>query len=99
MAIDRTADRAKVFNEAGVPVTSGSMSGRGVVRVADQPLLESIGAADLIGRAKVVTVITSDFPTIATGAAITVDGTALNVRSRLAGSDGGITRLLVAAGT
>jgi hypothetical protein len=93
----RPADLLACLKSSGVVVTSGAMSGYGVVRVADEPVLESFGAADLIGRVIQVTVSTAVFPTLATGAAITVNGVAYKVSGKRVAIDGQILRVLCVA--
>jgi hypothetical protein len=92
----RAADLAVMLSRSGVPVTSGAMSGNGVVRVADGPLLEQQGHAQLIGRAVVVILRTVDFPTLRPGNSITVASVVYQIVCTLAGIDGQITRVVCA---
>lgn len=75
----------------GVPVVSGAYSGSGII---DMPS-EIIAGGMVLTTDYQLTVNTSDFPTLARGDAITVEGVAYTVREARMADDGKFTNVFL----
>lgn len=91
--LDVSSDLNAILAEAGEPVVLGPDTTFGIVRRPDVSELEAAGAGSLIAHQVVVTVRTGALTTLATGAAITVNGVPYRVREHLAVEHGAMTRI------
>src|SRR5512138_1255710 len=91
--LDISSDLDAILAEAGEVVVLGPDTTHGIVRRPDASELEASGAGSLITRQVVVTVRTGALTALATGATITVGGTAYRVRDHLAVEHGATTRI------
>lgn len=80
---------------AGEPVTLGATTVQALVdRSGEDVFRDDGGAPELSGRSVIVTVKTGSLPGLATGVAITVDGSPYKVRRwQLAELDGALTQI------
>jgi hypothetical protein len=91
--LDISSDLDAILTEAGEQVVLGPDTAYGIVRRPDASELEASGAGSLIARQVVVTVRTGALTALATGATITVGGTAYRVREHLAVEHGVKTQI------
>ena len=85
--------RNLIIGVGAVDCTIGSTTFKGKVRDPDDALFQS--DPELFANAKTVLAVTADLPTIASSAAITVDGVAMKIHAVHSLYEGSMTRLVV----
>lgn len=85
-------DLAMMLSDAfAVAVTFGATTTSGIVGFHDVQQFDEDGSVRVIGRERAVTLTTAEAASLATGDAITVDGSSYTVREKLAQTDGATT--------
>lgn len=87
------ADLDTMIADFGVPVAMGSITVKGIVDQYHDEMAGSDQGPQFMTHRVSVRVKTGDLPALASGAAITVNGTAMKVIQALEENDGALTRI------
>lgn len=87
-------DLPGLLEEVGVPVTLGGVTTHAIKRRFTEEMFQDTDAPELLSRAIVAVIKTDTLPTLKSGSAITVDGTAYKVRRWLEDGHGTLTRII-----